>query len=68
MAARSMEEVAAYRQAREIHVEGQNVPKPVSTFDEASFPGGRATACTLAQKSQQLLFPADRSMQERLAC
>ena len=37
--ARTEEEVTAYRQAREIHVEGTGVPKPVATFDEASFPG-----------------------------
>ena len=39
VAARTIEEVAAYRQQREIHVEGTGVPKPVATFDEASFPG-----------------------------
>eukprot|EP00899_Mesostigma_viride_P009288 jgi/Mesvir1/18360/Mv14253-RA.3 len=31
-------EVAAYRRAREISVEGHDVPKPVRTFEEASFP------------------------------
>jgi ATP-dependent RNA helicase DDX5/DBP2 len=35
----SEEEVAAYRRKREISVEGRNVPKPVRTFEEASFPG-----------------------------
>ena len=39
--ARSPEEVAAYRQKREIHVDGTGVPHPVTTFDEASFPGSR---------------------------
>ncbi len=33
------DEVAAYRRRREITVEGRNVPKPVRTFEEASFPG-----------------------------
>ena len=37
--ARSDEEVVEYRRRREIHVEGPGVPKPVTTFDEASFPG-----------------------------
>ena len=37
--ARSEAEVAAYRARREIHVEGTGVPKPVQSFDEASFPG-----------------------------
>ncbi|KAH9558303.1 hypothetical protein CY35_06G001400 [Sphagnum magellanicum] len=32
------DEVAAYRRRREITVEGRNVPKPVRTFEEASFP------------------------------
>ncbi|CAM6012246.1 unnamed protein product [Sphagnum balticum] len=32
------DEVAAYRRKREITVEGRNVPKPVRTFEEASFP------------------------------
>ncbi|KAG1680759.1 hypothetical protein FOA52_008092 [Chlamydomonas sp. UWO 241] len=36
--ARSDEEVAAYRAKREIHVNGPGVPKPCTTFDEASFP------------------------------
>eukprot|EP00794_Sanderia_malayensis_P009315 gene9315-10298_t len=35
---RSNEEIAAYRLKREITVAGRNVPKPVSTFDEAGFP------------------------------
>jgi len=33
------DEVTAYRRKREITVEGRNVPKPVRTFEEASFPG-----------------------------
>ena len=32
-------EVEAYRLKRTITVEGKNVPKPVRTFEEASFPG-----------------------------
>ena len=39
VAARSEEQVALYRKLREINVEGQGVPKPVTTFEEASFPG-----------------------------
>ena len=35
---RSSEEVRAYRQKRDIHVTGDGVPKPVETFEEASFP------------------------------
>ncbi|KAH7441865.1 hypothetical protein KP509_03G059400 [Ceratopteris richardii] len=31
-------DVTSYRKKREIHVEGENVPKPVYTFDEACFP------------------------------
>jgi ATP-dependent RNA helicase DDX5/DBP2 len=37
--ARSTAEIDAYRQSRQIHVYGEGVPKPVSTFEEASFPG-----------------------------
>mmetsp|Transcript_3036 Transcript_3036/g.6588 ORF Transcript_3036/g.6588 Transcript_3036/m.6588 type:complete len:532 (+) Transcript_3036:85-1680(+) len=36
--ARSAEEVESYRRRREIHVYGDGVPKPVTTFEEASFP------------------------------
>lgn len=28
-----------YREMREIHVTGEGIPKPVSNFEEASFPG-----------------------------
>ncbi|EIE25472.1 DEAD-box RNA helicase [Coccomyxa subellipsoidea C-169] len=35
---RSLEEVKAYRHAREIHIDGHDIPKPVTTFEEASFP------------------------------
>jgi hypothetical protein len=38
--ARSESEVQRYREMRDIHVTGEGVPKPVTTFDEASFPGG----------------------------
>ena len=44
VAARSEADVQAYRQLREIHVDGVGIPKPVVTFDEASFPGRLATA------------------------
>lgn len=36
---RTDEQVAAYRAQRQIHVYGEGVPKPCTTFDEASFPG-----------------------------
>ena len=39
VAARNDADVSAYRHLREIHVDGQGIPKPVVTFDEASFPG-----------------------------
>ncbi|KAK9909084.1 hypothetical protein WJX75_006925 [Coccomyxa subellipsoidea] len=38
VASRSSEEVKAYRHAREIHIDGHDIPKPVTTFEEASFP------------------------------
>lgn len=31
-------EIEAYRRKRQIHVYGEGVPKPVETFEEASFP------------------------------
>jgi len=37
--ARSDVEIASYRDKREIHIQGHDVPKPVTTFEEASFPG-----------------------------
>ena len=37
--ARTDAETAAYRAVKEIHVEGHGVPKPVASFEEASFPG-----------------------------
>lgn len=37
--ARTDVETAAYRALKEIHVEGHGVPKPVASFEEASFPG-----------------------------
>ena len=37
--ARPDTEIAAYRARREIHIQGHDVPKPVTTFEEASFPG-----------------------------
>ena len=36
---RTDDEVEAYRQTKQIHVYGEGVPKPVTTFEEASFPG-----------------------------
>lgn len=44
VAARSEADVQAYRQLREIHVDGVGIPKPVVTFDEASFPGRSPTS------------------------
>ena len=38
---RSDEDVERYRKLREIHVEGTGVPKPVASFEEASFPGAQ---------------------------
>ena len=38
VAARSSEEVDRYRSEKDIHVKGDGVPKPVTTFEEASFP------------------------------
>eukprot|EP00250_Pteridium_aquilinum_P006339 c16281_g1_i1 orf=170-1819(+) len=38
VAALTEEEVLAYRRRRDITVEGRDIPKPVRTFDEASFP------------------------------
>jgi ATP-dependent RNA helicase DDX5/DBP2 len=37
--ARSQEEVDAFRKEHQIAIQGTNVPKPVTTFDEAGFPG-----------------------------
>lgn len=39
VAARSQAEVDAFRKEHQITVHGTNVPKPVTTFDEAGFPG-----------------------------
>lgn len=36
--ARRPEEVEEYRRKKDIHVKGDGVPKPVTTFEEASFP------------------------------
>jgi ATP-dependent RNA helicase DDX5/DBP2 len=35
---RTAQEVEAFRRAHEVHVEGRDVPKPIQTFEEASFP------------------------------
>ena len=47
---RSDEDVERYRKLREIHVEGTGVPKPVASFEEASFPGA-ALSLTLSGTS-----------------
>jgi ATP-dependent RNA helicase DDX5/DBP2 len=39
VANRSEADVAAWRKKKEVAVQGQNVPNPVETFDEAGFPG-----------------------------
>ncbi|KAK7614831.1 ATP-dependent RNA helicase dbp2 [Phyllosticta paracitricarpa] len=39
VAARSQAEVDAFRKEYQIAVQGRDVPKPVTTFDEAGFPG-----------------------------
>jgi ATP-dependent RNA helicase DDX5/DBP2 len=36
--ARSLAEVEAYRKEHQMSIQGSNVPKPVTTFDEAGFP------------------------------
>lgn len=36
--ARSEQEIEEYRRMKQIHVTGKGVPRPVSTFEEASFP------------------------------
>eukprot|EP00208_Stichococcus_sp_RCC1054_P008135 CAMPEP_0206151732 /NCGR_PEP_ID=MMETSP1473-20131121/38970_1 /ASSEMBLY_ACC=CAM_ASM_001109 /TAXON_ID=1461547 /ORGANISM="Stichococcus sp, Strain RCC1054" /LENGTH=525 /DNA_ID=CAMNT_0053549279 /DNA_START=167 /DNA_END=1744 /DNA_ORIENTATION=+ len=38
VAARSDEEVEQFRKQHQVHVQGTGVPKPVTTFEEASFP------------------------------
>lgn len=35
---RSNEEVKRFRESNQISVRGENVPKPVTTFEEARFP------------------------------
>ena len=37
--ARTDEEIAEFRAAKQIHVEGTGVPRPITIFEEASFPG-----------------------------
>ncbi|KAK4570336.1 ATP-dependent RNA helicase dbp2 [Recurvomyces mirabilis] len=39
VAARTPAEVDEFRRKHQISIQGQNVPKPVETFDEAGFPG-----------------------------
>lgn len=36
---RTDDEVAEFREAKQIHVEGEGVPRPITCFDESSFPG-----------------------------
>ena len=69
--ARSEAEVAAYRARREIHVEGTGVPKPVQSFDEASFPGKltvtevacpRQESCRHAQHGFWQLYPCGQGL------
>ncbi len=53
VAARNEADVQAYRQLREIHVEGAGIPKPVVTFDEASFPGRHPSTLSGSNESQR---------------
>lgn len=39
VAARKEEDIESFRKQNDIHVEGSSVPRPVTTFEEASFPG-----------------------------
>ena len=48
---RSDEDVERYRKLREIHVEGTGVPKPIASFQEASFPGAAPMPLCLGQSS-----------------
>ena len=54
VASRSSEEVKAYRHAREIHIDGHDIPKPVTTFEEASFPGESAARSASKQPVNQI--------------
>jgi hypothetical protein len=51
VAARTADQVAYYRHAREIHVDGHDVPRPVTTFEEASFPGMQVSSKDVIEKS-----------------
>jgi hypothetical protein len=48
--ARSPADVDTYRKLREIHVQGSGVPKPCTTFEEASFPGEGLGRCSSISK------------------
>jgi ATP-dependent RNA helicase DDX5/DBP2 len=37
--ARSEVDIKTYREEKKIHVEGKGTPRPVTSFEEASFPG-----------------------------
>ena len=57
--ARSQAEVDEYRRKREIHVVGTGVPRPVTNFEEASFPGEHragACMCSLSTRSSDNKF------------
>lgn len=47
VSAMTEDDVLQYRRRREITVEGRNVPKPVRTFEEASFPGDHSCCFSL---------------------
>lgn len=51
VSAMSDTEVKEYRQRRDITVEGENVPKPVRTFEEASFPGADSATRVLGRRA-----------------
>ncbi len=40
VAARSEESIERFRKQNDIHIDGSGIPRPVTTFEEASFPGG----------------------------
>lgn len=45
MRGRTDEQVEEYRNKRQIHTYGEGVPKPCTTFEEASFPGKQLPPC-----------------------
>lgn len=63
VAARTPQEVEAFRAEKQMRVQGVDVPKPVITFDEAGFPSISSlspppffTVASLGQLLTRLLF------------